>query len=156
MCATTLESALVGGRFRKRCPGCRWIHFRDPGVGASVLLRDDQDRVLLVRRGPGSTQEGRWCLPCGFVDYGEDIREAAAREVLEETGLEVMVSEPIRVESNFHDPAKLTVGVWFEGRVLGGSLEAGDDADAVDWFALEDLPELAFDTDAEILQRLKG
>jgi 8-oxo-dGTP diphosphatase len=69
------------------CPGCGWVHFRDPAVGAAVLLTDEMGRVLLVKRGPTSTRPGRWCIPCGFVDYGEDVRAAAARELHEETGL---------------------------------------------------------------------
>ena len=54
------------------------------------------------------------------------------------------------------DPAKLTVGIWFAGTVTGGTLVAGDDADAVGWFHLDDLPSLAFETDEELFERLRA
>ncbi len=143
-----------GGRPRRVCGTCGWVHFRNPGVGVAVLLRDDAGRVLLVRRAAGSTREGAWCIPCGYLDYGEEVRAGAAREVFEETGLIVEVGDPVFVRSNFHDPAKLTVGIWFDGVIKGGRLEAGDDADEVGWFEPGDLPELAFPTDEELLGSL--
>lgn len=138
------------------CPRCGYVHFRDPGVGAAVVLEDGEGRVLLVKRGSGATKPGLWCVPCGFVDYGEEIRAAAAREVEEETGLDVEVGEPIFVASNFHDPEKLTVGIWFNGVVRGGVAEAGDDAVEVGWFRPDDLPVLAFETDAELFRSRFG
>jgi 8-oxo-dGTP diphosphatase len=155
MCATELGVVRRGGRDRMGCPSCGYVHFRDPGVGAAVLLRDDDGRVLLVKRGRGATRSGLWCIPCGYVDYGEDVREAAAREVLEETGLEVEVGDPVFVASNFHDPEKLTVGVWFSGRIVSGVPQAGDDAVDIGWFPLDDLPTLAFETDTTLLHSLK-
>ena len=137
------------------CGSCGYVHFRDPGVGAAVLLVDG-DRVLLVERGSGATRPGMWCVPCGYVDYGEDVREAAAREVLEETGLVVEVGDPVFVRSNFHDPEKLTVGIWFAGTVVGGELAPGDDAVDARWFPLDELPVLAFDTDAELFRSRFG
>jgi ADP-ribose pyrophosphatase YjhB (NUDIX family) len=153
-CATALEREVRAGAPRMVCPGCGWTHFRNPGVGAAVLLRNEAGEVLLVRRAPGSTRAGAWCIPCGYVDYGEDVREAAAREVAEETGLRVDVGEVVFVRSNFHDPAKLTVGVWFDGTVVGGTLAPGDDADDAGWFPLDVLPDLAFATDRELLAGL--
>jgi ADP-ribose pyrophosphatase YjhB (NUDIX family) len=93
-------------------------------------------------------------MPAGFVDYGEDVREAAARELLEETGLIADIGDVLFVASNFHDPEKLTVGTWFAGTVTGGELIADDDADAVGWFPLDNLPPLAFETDEALIELL--
>ena len=154
-CATKLEAAEIGATTRRRCAACGFVHWRNPGVGAAVVIRDDTGRLLLIRRGPGTTREGLWAVPAGFVDYGEEIRAAAARELEEETGLVAEVGDALFVASNFHDPNKLTVGVWFEGTVVGGTLQPGDDADAAGFFSLEDLPPLAFATDAALVERLR-
>lgn len=155
MCSTELTSRHLAGRERRVCAECGYVHWRNPGVGAAVLVRDGEGRVLLIRRAPGSTKPGLWAIPAGYVDYGEDVREAARREMQEETGLVVEVGEPVFVASNFHDPAKLTVGIWFAGTITGGVLEAGDDADEVGYFALDNLPPLAFDTDTALLTSLR-
>ena len=118
-----------------------------------VLL--DGQRILLGRRSRGAYQ-GHWCIPCGYVEWGEDVREAARREFLEETGLEVELGPVYTVHSNFHNPESLTVGIWFRGSVCGGALRAADDLDAVQYFPLDDLPEpLAFPTDLLVLEQLR-
>jgi ADP-ribose pyrophosphatase YjhB (NUDIX family) len=154
MCGELLEPRKLAGKARMGCSSCDFIHWRNPGVGAAVVVRDEQDRLLLIRRGAGATRAGFWAIPAGYVDYGEEVRAAAAREMYEETGLEVLVGAPLFVASNFHDPAKLTIGIWFEGTVVGGELQAGDDADAVAFFPLDDLPPLAFETDAALIEQL--
>lgn len=123
-------------------------------MGAAVVVFNDAGELLMVRRGPKSTRAGFWSIPAGYVDYGEDVRAAAARELLEETGLVADIGDVVFATSNFHDPAKVTVGIWFDGTVTGGSLEAGDDADEVGWFSLDDLPPLAFETDEAFLREL--
>jgi ADP-ribose pyrophosphatase YjhB (NUDIX family) len=123
-------------------------------VGAAVVVWDDAGRILLIKRAEGATQPGLWAIPAGYVDYGEDVRQAAARELQEETGLIADVGEVVWVASNFHDPAKLTVGIWFAGTITGGKLAAGDDADEAEFFATDQLPPLAFDTDAAYLRSL--
>jgi len=153
-CATRLATREVHGKPRPACPECGFVHWRNPAVGAAVVLWDDGGRILMVKRAPGTSRAGYWSIPAGYVDYGEEVRAAAARELREETGLIAEIGEVVFVGSNFHDPAKLTVGVWFAGTVVGGELAAGDDAEEVGWFCLDDLPELAFDTDQEFLAGL--
>jgi len=155
MCGARLAGRQVGGRLRPACPDCPFVHFRNPGVGAAVVVFDDAGRILLVKRAPGATRAGLWSIPAGYVDYGEEVRAGAARELLEETGLEADVGAPVWVATNFHDPAKVTVGIWFAGTVTGGTLQAGDDAAAAEWFALDELPPMAFETDEEYLATLR-
>lgn len=154
-CGAKLDRAELYGRERGVCPDCGRIEFRAPQLAAAVLLRDEVGRVLLVERGPDSTQSGRWSIPAGYVDYGEEVREAAARELLEETGLVATIGAPVFVATNFHDPAKVSVCIWFAGTETGGELAAGSDASDIGWFALDDLPDLAFETDVALIDRLR-
>lgn len=153
-CGAELSTRAAGGKDRPACNECGFIHFRNPGVGAAAVVRDSAGRILLVRRGPGATKPGLWSIPAGYVDYGEDVRDGAARELLEETGLQARIGAPVWVATNFHDPSKVTVGIWFAAEVIGGALAAGDDADEVGWFQLDALPPLAFETDIAYLESL--
>jgi ADP-ribose pyrophosphatase YjhB (NUDIX family) len=151
---STFAAAGVGSQPRLTCRGCGFVFYRNPAVGVAVALLDD-GRILLGRRSRGVYQ-GHWCIPCGYVEWGEDVREAARREFLEETGLEVEIGPVYTVHSNFHNPESLTVGIWFRGVARGGALRADDDLDAVQYFPLDDLPEpLAFPTDLLVLEQLR-
>ncbi len=146
-----------GGIPRPSC-ACGFLFFANPGVGAAVVVRDAAGRVLLVERGPGQFGAGRWCFPCGYVEWGEDVRAAAAREALEEAGVAVRIGEPVQVASNFHEPDRPTVGIWFAATLARRDAKpvAGDDASAVGWFAPGAPPPLAFPTDRIVLARLEG
>jgi len=154
-CASELTERQVGGKQRQACAACGFVHFRNPGVGAAVVVWDAQGRLLLVKRAPGATKAGKWSIPAGFVDYGEDVRAGAARELFEETGLVADIGASVWVATNFHDPAKVTVGIWFEATVTAGELAAGDDAADVGWFDLDELPPLAFDTDEAYIASMR-
>jgi 8-oxo-dGTP diphosphatase len=131
-----------GPRAPQRCEGCGRPHFRDPKVGVGVVVHDELGRLLLVRRG-AEPAAGKWALPAGFVDAGEDPRDAARREALEETGLEVVVGAVIDVYPG--EPGSgVTFFMSFGAEVVGGSLQAGDDATDAGFFAPDALPELAF------------
>ena len=149
-CAQTLQPFLDEGLARLRCPQCGWIHYRNPTVGVAVVLMED-DRLLLGRR-----QDGGWCIPCGHVEWDEDVEEAARREFREETGLVVALDGVLAVQSNFHNPQQHTVGVWYGGTQEGGKLVAGGDLTRVAFFPLDDLPPLKFPTDEVVVDKLRG
>ena len=122
------------------CGACGRTAFRDPKVGVGAVVRDDAGRLLLVRRGVPPAK-GLWALPAGYVDADEDPRAAAAREVLEETGLVVEVGAVIDV---YPGGGGASFFLAFEGRLVGGTLQAADDALDARFFDPADLPEVAF------------
>lgn len=110
-----------------------------PCVGAIVL--DGEGRLLLIRRGtpPG---KGLWSLPGGRVEPGESDAQALTRELAEETGLEItvgpLVGSVLRAAPD---------GGTYEIRdyaciVHGGTLRAGDDAEAARWVPTDELHRL--------------
>jgi len=153
-CATPFVDQLLHGHLRQICPACEFIFWQNPAVGVAVIIMAEA-RVMLGRRSRGVYQ-GAWCIPCGYVEYDEDVRLAAQREFQEETGLLVTIGEVYAVHSNFHNPAMHTVGVWFRGQVIGGALCPDDDLDEVAYVPLHDLPDnLAFPTDRLVLEQLQ-
>jgi ADP-ribose pyrophosphatase YjhB (NUDIX family) len=101
------------------------------------------DRIVLIRRKhppPG------WAIPGGFIDAGETAQQAAVREALEETGLQVRLSDLLGVYSDpSRDPRRHTISTVYTGKAEG-TPSGGDDAAEAGLFSERDLPHpLAFD-----------
>ena len=140
------------GRARPTCPNCGWVFFADPKVAVAVLLREN-GRVLLVRR-VNEPFRGKWTLPAGFIDAGEDPRQAAERECLEETSLTVRASNVVDVIAGREHPRGADFVIVFAAEILSGVLQAGDDADRAEWFERVNLPPLAFRATETVLKNL--
>lgn len=147
-CGNRLAAFDERGIPRRRCSECGIVHYRNPTVGVAVILLRDH-RILLTQR-----RYGDWCIPCGHVEYREDIETAARRELQEETGLICELIRVYAVQSNFHDSEDNTVGVWYLGQEMGGSLSAGDDAMRAEFVDLSNIPDLAFPTDKVVIEQL--
>lgn len=153
-CGTALASLTRGGRERPACDACGYVQYKNPATGVAVVIRDELGRVLMGQRASGE-YAGQWCIPCGYVEWDEDVRSAAVREFAEETGLQVTTGEVIATHSNFHNSRQRTVGIWFAGEVVGGELAPVDgEFTALRYFDPADPPPLAFPTDALVLQQL--
>jgi ADP-ribose pyrophosphatase YjhB (NUDIX family) len=103
------------------------------GVGAVVV---EEGRVLLVQRGH-EPLKGHWSLPGGLLELGESLHAGVTRELREETGLAVEPVELIEVLDRIHREGKRVryhyVIADYLCRVVGGTLQAASDADAVRW-----------------------
>lgn len=119
--------------------------YRNPVPTVDVVVHDPARGIVLIRR---ANPPYGWALPGGFVDYGETVESAAVREVLEETGLSVVLTGLLGVYSDpARDPRHHTMSVVFTGTASDADmLSAGDDASAAAFFALDNLPApIAFD-----------
>ncbi len=107
-------------------------------IGASAIILDEQERVLLCHR----TDRDFWNLPGGGVEHNETPWQAVVREVKEEVGLDVVVSKLLGV---YKDPTRDDLVFSFVCTIVGGTLTLTDEADAIDYFAFEQIPANTFE-----------
>lgn len=116
-----------------------------PRIGVGIIISRG-DEILLVRRASvhGS---GTWSTPGGHLDHGERLEECAAREALEETGVEV-TDIRFRAITNdlFEDEGKHYLTVWMEGDHEAGepTIAAAHEMSDVGWFSRDELPSPLF------------
>ena len=124
-------------------------------------LDDECLKVMLIERAI-EPFKGQWALPGGFVNVGESLDSAAERELREETGLKQLFLEQLYTFGNpERDPREHVVSVAYFAltNLEGHDVKADTDAANAAWFAVDDLPDLAFDHELIVdkaLERLKG
>ena len=142
-CGTALENKIYhDGHIHPVCPNCGWAYFPDPKVAAAVVVNKD-NKVLLVRR-LFDPQRGEWSLPAGFINAFEDPAQAAARECLEETGIEVKVGKLLTMVTGRDHPRGADIVLVYSAEWISGEIKANDDADEAEFFPMDQLPNLAF------------
>jgi ADP-ribose pyrophosphatase YjhB (NUDIX family) len=124
-------------------------------VGCSAAVFDEShDRISLIRR----VDNGRWAVPGGYMDAGEDFAEACAREVYEETGLHVAVKRLLAIYTDPHLLLEYPDGnrwqlvvLHFETTMLGGELRPSNESSAINFYSEGDTKSL----DMGMLDRLR-
>lgn len=147
-CSVALVAREFDGHFRQACPGeCGFVHWNNPiPVAATVVAR--RHKIALVKRGR-DPKRGFWCLPCGFVNEQESVKDGAERETGEETKLSATVDA---LPFHLAKPPGVNEHIsFFRARSYSGTLEAGDDAEDAGWFSADDLPPIAFSTHSEVI-----
>ena len=130
------------------CPKCghHLKSYKNPLPTVDIIIETKGGIILIDRK----NKPFGLALPGGFVDYGESLEQAAMREALEETGLQISLKEQLKTysapdrDSRYHTISTVFIAT------AEGSPRAGDDASKADVFMEQDLPPLAFDH-AEIL-----
>lgn len=112
-----------------------------PRVGSALLVRDEANRILLGKRNK-DPQRGSWIIPGGKIRPFESIGEAAARELREETGLEVEVQNQFRVYEIVNPPNEHRIVIYSWGKVIGGTAKASDDLSELAFFSPNELSDL--------------
>jgi ADP-ribose pyrophosphatase YjhB (NUDIX family) len=151
ICGAKLEMQERYDKVRPVCPECDHTIFFDPKVAVATFVLCE-DEVLLIKRA-GDPGKGKWALPAGFIDPDEDPKAAAARETLEETGLHVKIDKLIDLLHRPDEDGLADIVIAYAAHVTGGTLHAGDDADAAAWFPKDELPAMALATTDIMIQR---
>lgn len=135
------------------CTACGFTHYKNPQPAIAVLIVEG-NQFILGKRISKSLQHGKWCLPCGYVEYHEDYLTAAVREVKEETNLDVRIRSIISVVTNYLKPEVHSLVTVLMAERRGGELLAGDGMAEVQWFPYTgEFPPMAFEADTHIISR---
>lgn len=147
LCGKTLLQGEREGRVRRFCPDdtCGYVFYQNPVPAAGgIIVQDDQ--VLMVKRAH-PPRIGYWCLPAGFMEWNEHPSATAVREVGEETGLTIKLTSLFEIYTGTDDPRSNAVLILYLADIVGGTMQASDDALEVQFFPLSALPEnIAFES----------
>lgn len=139
-CGALLDPPEAGG-YKQVCLACGETCYNNakPCAGAFVV---HNGKVMLVRRG-AEPYKGFWDIPGGFLAPNEHPKEAAIREVREETGLEIRLTNlvGIFVDTYGEDTSEYTLNIYYRAEVVGGEPNPQTDAVAIGWFGPDELPE---------------
>ena len=131
------------------CSGCGFIFYLDPKVVACSIV-EMEDRIVLLRRAI-NPKKGKWVMPGGYVDRGEEVEAAAIRETEEECGLKTQIGRLLGVYS-YH--SEMTVVIVYLTQYLSGDLISGDETLEAMLFSERDIPweDLAFRSTKDALK----
>ncbi len=150
LCANSVRLLAIGGRDRIACTSCEFVHWDNPKPVTATLIPMDGGLVLVRRNVEPFVDD--WCLPGGFIEARECPEEAAMREVLEETGLEVQVKSILGA----HSPGRgiNVIILFYLAEFVGGTMKPGDDASEVRVFKERDLPKnVCFDLHRKMIRK---
>ena len=127
-------------------------------VTADAVLfaqNNGQPYVLLIQRG-NEPYKGYWAFPGGFLNMDENAEQCALRELKEETGLTLNNIKEFATYSDVdRDPRERVISIAFYALTKKAEVKGGDDAAKAEWFALDEVPSLAFDHDLILRVALK-
>lgn len=150
-CANQVVRREMEGKIRDFCIHCGNIFYENPLPVASCIVVNENREIVLVKR-KNEPYKDMWCLPIGFAEADEEVKDAALRELEEESGITgeiVRLVDVDTVDNYFYGSLAI---VTYEVRQTGGTLHAGDDAKEAGVFPIFDLPPLAWTSNDKAVQ----
>ena len=142
-CGQKNKYGFIDGNKRYHCEHCKAIHYENPKPTATIICMNDT-KLLLAKRA-FSPAKGEWGLPGGFMELNETLDQAAMRELKEETNLDGSVTRILSTCSHYGTIFGDILLIGLEMKVNDFStMKAGDDAEELQFFDLDNLPHIAF------------
>ena len=152
-CGNKNDRGWIEGNIRFHCNYCNIIHYENPKPTATLIC-PIKNSILLVKRAfdPG---KGLWGLPGGFIELNESPQDAAKRELFEETGLKGEFKRFIHFTYHFGTIFGDILLLGLEMKIKNEPLRPGDDASDAQFFELNNLPYIAFESHIKIINKYK-
>lgn len=154
-CGASLEAVRLDDDAHVRCTRCGFVQYDNPlPTTLALVLRGDQ--LLLVQRAQ-DPRKGYWDTVGGFLNAGETAEECVAREVDEELGCRIARMTPLGTFASIYgETGRATLGVAFVCELSpDASIRLSSENAAVEWFDLDDVPELAFQDGHDAVEALR-
>lgn len=152
-----------GGKLKKDskgdgfvCPDCDAKYYSASVPGVAAIILDEKNRVLLSKRSIDPVR-GKWGLPGGFLNQGEQPIKGLKREIKEELGAEIEVEKfyDFEISESLYESEKYVLAIYFFARLISDP-RPGDETSKIKYFAEEEIPweEIAGEDDKRILGKL--
>ncbi|MEY3465109.1 MAG: NUDIX hydrolase [Gammaproteobacteria bacterium] len=137
-CGTPVEVRIPEGEHLPRhvCPSCSTVHYHNPKLVVGCVPEDEHGRILICKRAI-APRIGYWTIPAGFMENGETLQEAAAREAQEEALADVEIGSLLAVVHVLHAQQ---VHVFFRGRLRSSHIGAGPESLEVKMIEAHEIP----------------
>ena len=141
-------------KLRCKCTNCGWTFYKNPIPAAACVIFNEKNELLVIKR-KFEPKAGEWALPSGYIEIDQSPEDAAIVEMKEETGLVGEVEMFIDYKPNPSPLYEMVISFGFLMRVVGGKLQAGDDAAEARFVALDNLPEICFASHRYFIEEAK-
>ena len=131
------------GKLRPQCPACGWIYYLNPVPAVAIVVINERNELLLIKR-RFDPKAGMWALPSGYMEINMSPEENAIAELQEETGLEGEIDHCIGWHYGHSPIYHKILSIGFRMQATGGVLCAGDDAMEAEFYPIDKVPPIAF------------
>lgn len=139
-CGNVLSSVPLDDHLREMCLKCGWVYYPHLKVSAGCIALKE-NKVLLAKR-DAEPWKDHWYLPSGFVEEGETPAQTAAREMEEETGMEVNLGEIFGAFYYNDDPRGDGVVILYEAQITNGLFFPNKEVNEIGFFTREAIPNM--------------
>jgi len=141
-------------KIRPHCKKCGWKFYKNPIPASACVIINNSNEILIIKR-KFEPAAGKWALPSGYIEIYQSPAEAAVTEMMEETGLKGQVIDFLGYYSDFSPVYEKVISFGFLLKVIGGELQAGDDAAEACYVPLDKAQDLAFPSHNSFVNKIK-